>query len=246
MTEKLLVPVYLPDWLHRSVVKMKRAVMPRHAPIQVGRIDLSGDREIEWSFIASRIPAGTGEVLDFGCGYGTLTIHAAQRGYRVIALDLESHVFSWIHPEVQAICGDLLKLDLPSKHFDLILNCSSIEHVGLAGRYGNTIDEANDDLVAMRKLNTLLKDSGKMLLTIPCGRDAVIVPWHRVYGAQRLPRLLEGYRVEEECYWTKGPDNRWRQSTKEIALSFEPSSSPIPAQCSYAIGCFVLRTTDAE
>jgi SAM-dependent methyltransferase len=241
MTEKLLVPIYLPNWLHRSVLKAKRAVIPR---TQAGGIDLSGDREIEWSFIASRIPTGPGDVLDFGCGYGTLTIHAAQRGYRVTALDLEPHIFSWIHPEVKAICGDLLKLDLPSRHFDLILNCSSIEHVGLAGRYGQTSNEADDDLVAMRKLRSLLKSSGKMLLTIPCGRDAVIVPWHRVYGAEKLPRLLEGYEVEEECYWTKGPDNRWRVSTKESALSLEPTRAPIATQCSYALGCFVLRAVD--
>jgi SAM-dependent methyltransferase len=244
MPEKLLVPIYLPKWLHRSVVKAKRLLVPQRN--QAGQIDLSGDRDIEWSFVASRMPTGSGEVLDFGCGSGTLTIHAAQRGYHVTALDLEPQVFPWIYPNVQAICGDLLKLDLPSRHFDLILNCSSIEHVGLPGRYGNTSDETDDDLVAMRKLRTLLKGSGKMLLTIPCGKDAVVIPWHRVYGANKLPQLLKGYEVVEECYWAKGPDNRWHQSTKEMALAFEPGHSPIPTQCSYALGCFVLRRADQE
>jgi SAM-dependent methyltransferase len=244
MVEKLLLPIYLPKWLHRSVVMAKRALFPKR--IQAGQIDLSGDREIEWSFVASRIPTGSGEALDFGCGLGTLTIHAAQRGYHVTALDLEPQVFPWIDPNVEAVCGDLLKLELPSRHFDLILNCSSIEHVGLPGRYGSTANKADDDLVAMRKLRGLLKASGKMLLTIPCGRDAVVIPWHRVYGTKKLPQLLEGYEIEEECYWIKGPDNRWRQSTREMALAFEPRHSAIPTQCSYALGCFVLRGADRE
>ena len=160
--------------------------------------------------------------------------------------DLESPVFSWHHPNVEIMQGDLLKMELQAGRFDLILNCSTVEHVGLSGRYGVVAQETNGDLKAMGKLRTLLKPSGKMLMTIPCGRDAVIVPWHRVYGEDRLPKLLSGYEVEEQNYWLKHGDNRWYSCSAEAALSYAPTIHPtIATRCSYALGCFVLRPAPA-
>lgn len=155
------------------------------------------------------MPGGPGEALDFGCGSGHLSIQAIQRGYQVLSLDLESPVFPWHHPDAKIIQGDLLELELQAARFDLILNCSTVEHVGLLGRYGVIVQETDGDLKAMSKLRTLLKPSGKMLMTIPCARDAVITRWHRVYGQERLPKLLSGYEVEEQNYLLKQKDNRW-------------------------------------
>jgi SAM-dependent methyltransferase len=237
--ERFLVPIYLPRPLYESTRKIKRIFVPPHT--REG-IDLSGDRDIEWSFIASRIKAGPGEALDFGCYSGNLSILAAQYGYRVVGVDLEPHRFPFQDPNVEFVRGDVNKLELPLEKFDLILNCSTIEHVGLAGRYGIAAEETNGDLAAMRKLQTLMKASGRMLLTLPCGQDAVMAPWHRVYGRQRLPLLLEGYKIEEQQFWVKQKDNRWMQSDRETALSFPPTGHPtVAVYCSYALACFVLR-----
>src|ERR1700685_944057 len=171
MAEKFLVPIYLPRWLHEPIHRVKRAFVPAAKPAIDGVFtgpDLLGDRDIEWSYIAARLPQGHGYVLDFGCGYGNMSIHALQKGHRVLALDLEANVFPWFHPNVELISGDLLKLDLPEKVFDFILNSSTVEHVGLSGRYGIAFEETDGDLTAMRKLGKLLKASGRMLMTIPC------------------------------------------------------------------------------
>jgi len=94
----------------------------------------------------------------------------------------------------------------------------------------------------MQKLRTLLKPSGEMLMTVPCGHDAAIAPWHRVYGKERLPRLLSGYKIEDECYWMKRSDNRWYPADKNAALAYVPTRHPtIAVACSYALGCFVLK-----
>jgi SAM-dependent methyltransferase len=171
-----------------------------------------------------------------------MSIHAAQKGCRVLALDLLPGRFPWSHPNVEIISGDLLKLDLPQDSFDFILNCSTVEHVGLSGRYGVAFEETDGDLAAMTKMRKLLRRHGKMLMTIPCGRDATIAPWHRVYGTQRLPKLLAGYEIEEAVYWVKQPDNRWYPAGRENALSYVPTAHPTSAtSCSYALGCFVLR-----
>ncbi len=175
------MPVYLPKRIHEGLRRLKHFLIAPCKITNEGHPDLSGDRDIEWSYIASRLPTGAGRVLDFGCGYGNMSIHAIQKGYRVLALDLETNLFPWSHPNIEMACGDLLQIDLPNGAFDFILNCSTVEHVGLRGRYGVTFEESDGDLAAMRKLRTLLKVSGRMLMTIPCGQDASITPWHRVY-----------------------------------------------------------------
>jgi SAM-dependent methyltransferase len=242
MFERFLVPVYLPRWVHVPITKLKRTFIPASPdPVLPPAINLLGDRDIEWSYIASRLPVGETQVLDFGCGNGNMSIHAIQKGHRVLALDLEDNFFPWSHPNLERMQGDLLEVELPESAFDFVLNCSTVEHVGLTGRYGVAVEESDGDIVVMRRLRKLLKPTGKMLMTIPCGRDAVIVPWHRIYGKERLAALLEGYHVDEESYWVKDADNRWHPSEREAALSYIPTGHPIVATyCSYALGCFVL------
>jgi len=232
--------VSLPDWMSVVLRKAKRVILP---PLQqVSTIDLSGSRDIEWSYIASRLPMGCGRVFDFGCGFGNMSIHAVQKGYKAMALDLEPGPFPWTHPNVEIVRGDLLRLNLPDLAFDFILNCSTVEHVGLSGRYGVVVDETDGDLAAMLRLRKMLKPEGRMLITIPCGQDAAIVPWHRVYGEKRLPKLLSGYLVEDRAYWVKHSDNVWYPADRETAFSFVPTSHPTNGQlCCYALACFVLR-----
>jgi len=55
---------------------------------------------------------------------------------------------------------DILKVDLPAKHFDLVINWSTVEHVGLAGRYGVTKSRPDGDLEAMARLRDLMKPGG--------------------------------------------------------------------------------------
>jgi SAM-dependent methyltransferase len=232
------VPVSVPGWMADSLRGMKRQAK---AAVGIG-VDLWGDREVEWSYVAGRMGDGPGRLLDFGASAGNLSIVAAQRGFEVLALDLGAESFPWKHPKVEFLQGDLLKIELPAESFDVILNCSAVEHVGLEGRYGVSAPESDGDLEAMRRFARLMKPGGKMVMTIPCGLDAAIAPWHRVYGAKRLPKLLEGYQVEEGEYWVKRPDNRWYLAERETALGFKPTGHPTdPTKCSYALGCFVLR-----
>jgi hypothetical protein len=90
-----------------------------------------------------------------------------------------------------------------------------------------------------------MKPSAIMLLTVPVGQDAVFAPLCRVYGKERLPRLLSGFVLEREMFWVKDAENRWVQCDEETALSFEASAgSWDPLRNVYALGCFVLRKPD--
>ena len=234
--QRVNVPILLPDIVYASLRRLVRG--PQVAGHDSTTRDLSGDREIEWSWIASRVPAGPGVALDFGPGPGSyLGLIAANRGFSVTALDLESISWPYERHGLTLLQGDVLDPTLPLDDgaFDLVLNCSSIEHVGIAGRFQITEARIDGDLEAMGRLRRMMKPEATMLLTIPVGRDAVVAPWHRVYGAERLPRLLDGFMVEEREYWVKDGSNRWTVDDEPAALT-EPSGPR-----AYALGCFVLR-----
>ncbi|GAF74558.1 unnamed protein product [marine sediment metagenome] len=216
------LPVYVPDWLH-SRLRLFRSS------------NLLGDRSIEWSWIAANMPHGSGKALDLGPGGSDLGLIAARQGFNVIALDLQTVHWPYRHSQLRFVQGDILTIPFPNDHFDLVINCSTVEHVGLAGRYEVTESRPDGDLEAMGRLKELIKPGGVMLLTIPVGRDRVFKPLHRVYGLERLPRLLDGYTVEIEEYWVKNNENQWVMTDKQDALAREP------LERLYGLGCFVLR-----
>jgi len=231
----ITIPVSLPDWLYHALRRLKRKLLS--IPAQ----NLWGDRDVEWSFCAAHMPMGPGEALDFGNGGSYMALLAVQRGFKVTAIDIEPVQWPYVHPDLRFIQGDLFYLSLPESHFDLIINCSTVEHVGLVGRYGVKESSPDGDLKAMATLEELMKPAGIMLLTVPIGQDTVHAPWHRVYGERRLPRLLQGYIVEYQEYWVKDEANRWMLCDRERALAFKALSSKDERRNVYALGCFVLR-----
>ena len=202
-------------------------------------INLQGDRDIEWSWVASQIPQiNFGRALDFGCGPSYMGLVAARKGFDVIGVDIQVLKIPYVHKNFKFINGDVLD-QFSSEQFDLIINSSSIEHVGLRGRYGESVNKPDGDLDVMWKLQNLLKKGGLMLLTIPVGQDTVFYPLNRVYGRIRFPQLTRGYNIEKEEYWAKDRQNRWILSSKENALNFHAkwdSNEKV-----YALGLFVLR-----
>jgi SAM-dependent methyltransferase len=225
------VSVPLPEGIYGALRGLKRSLRPGGE----GARDLSGDSDIEWSWVAARIPQGTGEAIDFGCGESPLGVVAAHAGFRVTAVDLGTVTWPYRHERLTFLQGDILELPLEEERFTLVINCSAIEHVGIAGRYGVTEGRADGDLAAMARLRSLLRPGGLMLLTIPVGSDAVFAPWHRVYGADRLPKLLQGFDVEIREFWLKDPENRWARGEERTVLA-APSRERL-----YGLGCFVLR-----
>jgi SAM-dependent methyltransferase len=244
-TIQINIPVYIPGWLHGLLRRLKHAVVTPPAP--PNKINIWGERQVEWTFISSEIPPGPGEALEFGCEQAYLSLMAARKGYHAVALDLEEQSLPWKDSRVDFLRGDFLKLSLPENHFDLIINCSSVEHVGLVGRYGVTEPNSDGDLNVMHRFHELLKPGGLLLMTAPCGRDAVFAPLCRVYGEARLPQLLAPFRIEKEQYWQKDSSNHWVDCSRESALRFEASAGSWDASRNiYALGCFVLRRPGEE
>lgn len=91
---------------------------------------------------------------------------------------------AWLHPK---------QLGSSKNHFRTIISISSIEHSGL-GRYGEDLDP-DGDLRAMEFCHDLLTPDGLFFLAVPLGLDKIHAPWHRIYGRERLPKLLQGWTM---------------------------------------------------
>ncbi len=205
-----------------------------HAGSHLAQRTLAGDREIEWTWTLGHVRRGPARVLDFGSGNGMMALGAAFAGDDVVAVDLEPEQYPF-HPHgIEYVRGDFNKLDFETGSFDQIINCSSVEHVGLAGRYGSP-DEPDGDLHAMERMAGIVKPDGDMVLTIPVGLDAVYPPLHRIYGEKRLPRLLEYWEIGEESFWAKPTGGRFEPVSRDVALAETGSKTY------YALGLFVVK-----
>src|SRR5712664_3493195 len=116
MFERFLVPIYLPRWLHGPIRLVKRAFVPSPPAIIAQPINILGERNGEWSLLSAEMPSGPGEAIEFGCEQGYMSLLAAQKGFNVVANDLEEQSFTWQHPNVEFRQGDFLKLDFPRNH----------------------------------------------------------------------------------------------------------------------------------
>jgi len=193
---------------------------------------LRGDRAIEWSWVVSHLPEQNCRILDIGCVESVLTGIAARLGHTVTAVDLRDIEYEM--PGVTFYKKNIIESDFKEASFDVIMNCSVIEHVGLPDRYGST-DFQDGDFTAMEKMSRMLSKDGKMILTIPVGIDGEFLPFHRIYGEKRLPLLLAHYNISAEEYWHKAQDERWVLCDKQTALNTQGSSEV------YALGLFVLE-----
>jgi SAM-dependent methyltransferase len=197
-----------------------------------GGFDLDGEKLLDWGWICANLPRGRKKALEIGCGESPVIPAMLAMGYEVVGVDLGDRLASLVSGFTH-VRGDFNQIDLDSD-FNVVVACSSIEHFGLSGRFGSSEDPSGD-LKAMQKISRLLLPGGLLFLTIPAGRDAVHKPWHRVYGRERLPRLLQGFEIVQQRFLSKKPWGPWQEANKEGALEY-------PADIRrYALGQWILR-----
>jgi hypothetical protein len=197
-----------------------------------GGFDLEGEKLLDWGWICANLPKGPMRALEIGSGKSPIIPAMLALGYDVTAIDVSEDLSS-VFSGIKFHYADFNELEWDSK-FDVIVLCSVVEHIGLAGRY-NSGEDSGGDLKAMRKVLKLLSSEGQLFLTIPVGRDAVHRPWHRVYGKGRLEQLLDGFEVIQSRFHLKHPWGPWHLGEEEAALSVGPDVRR------YALGEYILR-----
>lgn len=122
-------------------------------------------------------------------------------------------------PGIRSVVGDLRNLPFEDESFDVVFCISTLEHIGFDNRrYGveGERDESGID-AALGELLRVLAESGRLLLTVPCGPEQDR-GWYLQLPPERWRRLFEaaGFAiVEDEVYgWT---DEGW-QTVREAEL----------------------------
>lgn len=197
---------------------------------------LRGEKDLDYGWVAANARHGIGKALDVGCINSPVSPILATFGYDVIGIDLRPD----IHYELknfQFIRGDFLDMSFPKHFFDVVVLCSTVEHIGLTGRYGNK-DVLDGDLIAMKKVLDILKSDGICILTIPVGIGGIFKPWHIVYGENRFSKLVSGFKITKSRYFVKEVRGKWYETNQEMAFDFQGDETK------YAIGQYVLVPDD--
>jgi SAM-dependent methyltransferase len=202
-----------------------------------GGFDLDGEKLIDWGWICVNLPKGPKQALEIGSGKSPIIPAMLALGYNVTAVDLSNDISS-LFSGMKFHFGDFKEMEC-NHGFDIIVLCSVVEHIGLSGRY-NSPEEPDGDLKAMRRVFELLNPQGRLFLTVPVGKDVIHRPFHRVYGKERLRRLLDGFSVVQSRYLMKKSWGPWYVTDEGEALSFGPDIRR------YALGEFILESQISE
>jgi SAM-dependent methyltransferase len=197
-----------------------------------GGFDVKGETFLDWAFVCANLPPGPKRALEIGPGRSPIIPAMLALGYDVTAIDIASDLAKQF-AGIKFISGDFAG-ELLEAGFDVIVACSTVEHIGLSGRYGSA-EDPEGDLRAMSKINDLLEPDGLLFLTVPMGIDGVHRPFHRTYGRQRLRRLLQGFAVVKSRFLVKEPWGPWYAADREAAFDYPASARR------YALGEFLLR-----
>jgi SAM-dependent methyltransferase len=168
------------------------------------------DRSVENPWVVETIGRG-GVMLDIGCLGSEYLGEMTARADRAYGLDIQQ---APAVEGVQIVRGDVANPPLKPGSFDVIVSISAIEHIGCAF-YGQ-IPSEDADLIAMRQIRRLLRDKGRLLISVPYGRG-ITYAWFRVYNASRFKRLLRGFQPLSIQYYRRDGNRYERCSAAEIA-----------------------------
>jgi ubiquinone/menaquinone biosynthesis C-methylase UbiE len=186
-------------------------------------------------------------VLDVGCSDSDFPLSLAAHNFKVYGLDIREYHIK--NPSFLFIQGSILNTSFPDQYFDVLTAISSVEHLGLSGRYSVEEDIPSAEKKAMKEMRRILKDNGRIVLTVPYGRFAVLKPWHKVYDAQKLADLTAGFTVLKEKFFVRNrdihdPNGCWVSATKETASEIAPfviSKGGAALAHQYSLACLVLK-----
>jgi SAM-dependent methyltransferase len=105
--------------------------------------------------------------------------------YRPLAVKL-----SGLH----CVGGTATRLPFPNDAVASLSSLHVIEHIGL-GRYGDTLNPQGSKQAA-GELQRVLRPGGRLLLSVPVGRERVCFNAHRVYGPHTISSFLPDLRLE--------------------------------------------------
>jgi len=197
-----------------------------------------GERQIEYPWVYKRVfDLQDRCILDVG----------AKEGLPITDLLLEKNTVYAIDPNIPSslkrgrltlIKGDVRSTSFEEGFFDAVVAVSTLEHIGVAGRYGTVVGETDGDFGAMQEIRRILSPGGRALITVPYGTGRSL-PLNRLYDAKRTKQLFEGFDLVECAYFRYTPQYRlWLEVPEHVASNTNWDVEP-----RYALACFCAIKT---
>jgi hypothetical protein len=146
--------------------------------------------------------------------------------------------------------GDFIEYDFKDEKFDTVMFISSLEHFPMCTedtRYGVHAElslgwqyKEGEDRRGYQKALSILKDKGKIILTVPFG-NPVWQLYHQNYNWELLLKLTKGSTIIEKETYTLRDQNKpfyWEQTEPEDMedIIFDDRA--------HGVGCFVMQKGD--
>jgi SAM-dependent methyltransferase len=195
------------------------------------------ERAIEYPWVYKKITDLTNtKVLDVGAKNGLPTTDMLLANHnRVYTIDINASQ-SQSTGNLIIMKGDILSTSFEDNFFDAIVIVSTIEHIGIPGRYGVTAGDESGDLRAMQEIFRILSPGGRVLVTIPYGLGKSL-PLNRLYNSQRTQELFKMFEIIEAQYYKYyAAYQMWFEVPESTAAKNNWDTEPW-----YALACFEVR-----
>lgn len=150
--------------------------------------ELAPDRRVEFPW-AIRTMEKCGNVLDVACGGSIIQKYLISKGFDVVAIDIDKKLGAYYYNRAKRECfvlSDCFHPPFKNDSFDYILVISTVEH----------FMENQDDSKALKILTPLVRENGKILVSVPYGnhfrwlRSSDGFKIAKVYDDESLERLV--------------------------------------------------------
>jgi len=174
----------------------------------------ASDRFIEYPWMLENIDIKEGRLLDIGSTICDNLYNTLPKTIEINCLNLNNAKFK--NKEIKFKKGDIRNTNYPDNYFDCITCISTLEHIGVSGRY-NSDEDSGGDLKAMREIKRILKPNGILLATVPYGAKDVL-PINKLYNKSRIKNLFEGFEIMSQEFKKFNKDwNVWLKADEEKA-----------------------------
>jgi len=211
-------------------------VFQKMFPDQFGKEPLKPtDRYVEYPFIVRNLPKPPARILDVGSAGSYFPLLLSGFGYQVVGLDVREYAITnrLSFPNFKFSKGDIRKCDIADNSFDAVISTSTVEHIGLSGRYGMD-EDVDGDCKALAQMQRIVRPGGVVIITVPFGMAKIIRPDCRVYDFAWLRRIEAGLKLSEEAYYLQDDAGDWYECSRAEAESLDARNDL------YAICCHKL------
>jgi len=156
----------------------------------------ASDRYIEYPWMMENISVKQGRLLDVGSTACEMLFSLLPSSVEIHGINLNDKIVK--NQNIKFFVADIRKTCFQDNYFDCITCISTLEHIGVSGRYGSDEDKQGD-VKAIKEMKRILKPGGELLITVPYGKNDIL-PINKLYNKKRLNILLNNFCVIKQTF----------------------------------------------